>query len=196
MGLIHDILDFNAAFVEQREYEPYRATRFPSKKLVILTCMDSRLVDLLQKAMNLKNGDANIIRNAGAIVVQPFGNIMRSIVVSFYELQAQEIAVVGHHDCGMTALRSQGIIDKMKARGISEQVFKTLIHGGIQLDRWLVGFDSVREGVEKSVSIIKNHPLLPPDVPVHGLIIHPETGKLELVVDGYASSREEDARGC
>lgn len=186
MGLIHEILDFNAAFVEHGEYESYRATRFPNKKLVILTCMDSRLVDLLQKAMNLKNGDANIIRNAGAIVVQPFGNIMRSIVVSFYELHAEEIAVVGHHDCGMTALKSQKIIDKMKGRGIGEDVFNTLIHGGIQLDRWLIGFDSVKESVEKSVGIIKNHPLLPKDVPVHGLIIHPDTGALELVVDGYA----------
>lgn len=186
MGLIHEILEFNSSFVEHGDYEAYRATRFPNKKLVILTCMDSRLVDLLQKAMNLKNGDANIIRNAGAIVVQPFGNIMRSVVVSFYELRAEEIAVVGHHDCGMTALKSQKIIDKMKDRGIDDGVFNTLIHGGIQLDRWLIGFDSVKESVEKSVGIIKNHPLLPKGVPVHGLIIHPETGALELVVDGYA----------
>lgn len=185
MALIHDILKFNQAFVEDGEYEPYRTSRYPDKKIVILTCMDTRLVDLLQKSMNLKNGDANIIRNGGAIVIQPFGNIMRSIVVSFYELGAEEIAVVGHHDCGMTALKASKIVDKMKKRGISEKVLETVVHSGIELDRWLIGFDSVKESVEKSVGIIKNHPLLPKDVPVHGLTIHPDTGALELVVDGY-----------
>lgn len=190
MGLIHDILDFNASFVDHCDYEPYRTSRFPDKKLVILTCMDTRLVDLLQKAMNLKNGDANIIRNAGAIVVQPFGNIMRSIVVSFYELHAEEIAVIGHHDCGMTALQSERIVEKMKARGIRRDVLDTLVHSGIQLDRWLIGFDSVKESVEKSVKIIKNHPLLPKSVPVHGLIMDPETGGLELVVEGYRQSQK------
>lgn len=188
MGLIHEILDFNASFVDHGGYEPYRTSRFPDKKLVILTCMDTRLVDLLQKAMNLKNGDANIIRNGGGIIIQPFGNIMRSIVVAFYELRAEEIAVIGHHDCGMTALRAQGVVEKMKQQGITEDVLETLVHSGIDLDRWLIGFDSVKESVEKSVGIIKNHPLLPKKVPVHGMIIHPETGALELVVDGYGKA--------
>jgi carbonic anhydrase len=40
--------------------------------------------------------------------------------------------------------------------------------------------------VRESVATIRNHPLLPKDVVVHGLIIHPETGKLDLLVDGYA----------
>lgn len=188
MALIHDILTFNASFVDKGEYEPYRTSRFPDKKIVILTCMDTRLVDLLQKSMNLKNGEAIIIRNGGAIVIQPFGNIMRSIVVSFYELGADEIAVIGHHDCGMTALKASTVVEKMKKRGIDENVLETLVHSGIDLNRWLIGFDSVKESVEKSVGIIKNHPLLPKNVPVHGLTIHPETGALELVVDGYAQS--------
>ena len=63
-------------------------------------------------------------------------------------------------------------------------VITTLKHSGIDLARWLTGFDSVKEGVENSVSIIKNHPLLPKNVTVHGLIIDPETGQLEVVVDG------------
>jgi hypothetical protein len=36
-----------------------------------------------------------------------------------------------------------------------------------------------------SVDIIRNHPLTPQEVPVHGLIIDPNTGLLDLVVDGY-----------
>ena len=49
----------------------------------------------------------------------------------------------------------------------------------------LVGFEQVTDGVVKSVEVIRHHPLLPRDVMVHGMLIHPETGELELVVDGY-----------
>ena len=64
----------------------------------------------------------------------------------------------------------------------------------IDLGRWLTGFDSVREGVERSVSIIRNHPLLPADTPVHGLIMDPVTGKLDLVTDGYEYLKTVKAR--
>ncbi len=185
MSIISEILEYNESFVANKKYEQFRTTRFPDKKLVILTCMDTRLVELLPKAMNLRNGDAKIIKNAGAIVTQPFGNIMRSILVAIYELNAREVCVVGHHECGMTGLNSHSIVDKAKNAGISDSVFRTLEHSGINLHRWLTGFDSVKEGVVNSVDIIRNHPLLPPNTPVHGMIIHPETGKLELVVDGY-----------
>jgi len=147
--------------------------------------MDTRLVELLPKAMNLRNGDAKIIHNAGAIVTQPFGNIMRSIIVAVYALQAEEVFVVGHHDCGMTGINSERILDQMIESGIEPDVINTLTHSGINLNRFLKGFDSVREGVETSVSIINNHPLLPRSLPVHGLIIDPVTGKLEIVTNGY-----------
>lgn len=185
MNTISEILKFNKSFVVNKEYEQFRTSRFPEKKMVIVTCMDTRLVELLPKAMDLKNGDAKIIKNAGAIVTQPFGNIMRSIIVAIYELGAKEITVVGHHDCGMTGLDSNPIIKKMELNGIPEQTISTLEHSGINLSRWLTGFDNVRDSVEKSAAIIKNHPLLPKHIHVHGLIINPETGELELVVDGY-----------
>lgn len=182
---LSEMMEYNSLFVENKLYEEFVTTRFPDKRMVILSCMDTRLVELLPKAMNLKNGDAKIIHNAGAIVTQPFGNIMRSIIVAVYELGADEVFVVGHYECGMTALNSDRILEKMSDRGIDEEVIATLQHSGIHLNRWLTGFDSVREGVETSVSIIRNHPLLPKNVPVHGLIIDPVTGKLDLVIDGY-----------
>lgn len=182
---LDEILRHNEHFVQNGDYEQFRTDRFPDKKMAILTCMDTRLIDLLPRAMNLKNGDAKIIRNAGAIVYQPFGNIMRSLMVSVYELGAEEIFVVGHHDCGMTGLDPERIFNRMKEKGIDPAVFDTLKHSGIDLPRWLTGFDSVREGVKRSVSLIRNHPLLPSGLPVHGLIIDPVTGKLEVVTEGY-----------
>lgn len=185
MDHLSNIMDYNKSFVESKEYEQYLTSKFPNKKLVVLTCMDTRLIDLLPRAMNLKNGDAKIIRNAGAIVTQPFGNIMRSIIVSLYELNAEEVFVVGHRDCGMTGLNADKIIEKAIARGIPRATVDTLLNAGIDLSRWLTGFENVTQGVMKSVQIIRNHPLLPIGTPVHGLVIDPSTGELEVLTSGY-----------
>ena len=93
--------------------------------------------------------------------------------------------MVGHHDCGMTGLNAAGVLEKARQRGVSDEVLATPRHAGIDLRQWLSGFDSAQTGVKESVEIIRNHPLLPKDVAVHGLIIHPETGKLDLLSDGY-----------
>src|ERR1700744_3962950 len=112
MSILSEILTHNAQFVERKEYEPFRTDQFPDKKLVVLTCMDTRLVELLPHAMNLRNGDAQVIKNAGAIVSHPFGSVMRSLLVAVYELRAIEVAVVGHHGCGMTGLSCARVLQK------------------------------------------------------------------------------------
>ncbi|SDT56090.1 carbonic anhydrase [Paenibacillaceae bacterium GAS479] len=191
MNNIKQILSYNQQFVEEKKYEEYLTDRFPDKKMVILTCMDTRLTELLPRAMNLRNGDVKVLKNAGAIVTQPFGNIMRSILVATYELQAEEVLIIGHYNCGMTGIDPEAMIGKMISRGVPTSTLRTLKHSGVDFHRWLTGFDNVRTSVEKSVNIVRNHPLLPPGTPVHGLIIDPQTGKLDLVTDGYDFLKEE-----
>jgi carbonic anhydrase len=185
LTILNEILQFNQKFVEDLEYEKYETTKFPKKKMVILTCMDTRLLELLPKALNLGNGDAKIIKDAGALVSHPFGSVMRSILIAVYQLKAQEVLVVAHYDCGMSGLKAEPVIESMKERGISDETLDTLTYSGINIKQWLHGFDNVNESVEHSVDIIKNHPLMPKGVPVHGLVIDPKTGKLDLIVDGY-----------
>lgn len=185
MTLLNEILDYNKNFVENQEYKKYETTKFPKKRMVILTCMDTRLLELLPKSMNLSNGDVKIVKNAGALVSHPFGSIMRSILIAVYELQADEVFVIGHHDCGMSALKADRVIDSMQQRGVSKETLDTLTFSGIDFHKWLHGFDNVSESVAHSVNIIKNHPLMPDGIPVHGLVIDPSTGKLDLVVGGY-----------
>lgn len=189
MSLISEMLEQNQSFVKQKAYEPFRTDPFPNKKLAVLTCMDTRLVELLPKAMSFGNGDVKLIKNAGAIVTHPFGSVMRSLLVAVYELGAEEIAVVGHHGCGMTGLSCSRVLDTAKRRGISQDVIDALANSGVDLQRWLCGFDRVEDGVRQSVATIVNHPLLPRDVPVHGMLICPDTGRLDLLVDGYAVAR-------
>jgi carbonic anhydrase len=185
MSVLSEILAHNETFVRRKEYERFLTDQFPNKKLVILTCMDTRLIELLPRAMGVRNGDVKMIKNAGAIVSHPFGSVMRSILVAVYELGASEVAVVGHHECGMTGLSCARVMDKVRQRVPDPSVIDTLGHAGIDLQKWLVGFDRVETGVRQSVEIIRHHPLIPPDVPIHGLIIDPVTGKLDTLVDGY-----------
>lgn len=86
----------------------------------------------------------------------------------------------------MTALNPQSVLAKASERGISDETISTIRNSGIDLDRWLTGFDDVKESVTRSVNIVRSHPLLPKDVPVHGLIMNPETGLLDIVKEGFA----------
>ncbi|SFE95282.1 beta-class carbonic anhydrase [Alteribacillus iranensis] len=181
MSMMDAILEYNKTFVEEKKYEQFQTTKFPNKKLVILTCMDTRLMELLPRALNLSNGDAKIIKNAGAVISHPFGSIMRSIIVSLYELQAQEVAIIGHYDCGMTGLQSKTILEKAKAHDLDMSNIEVAKYTGIDIDSWLKGFDSVEDNIRNSVDIVRRHPLLPKNTPVHGLAICPETGRLTVI---------------
>lgn len=182
MDILEEILEFNKKFVENKEYEKYISSKEPRKKIVILSCMDTRLTELLPKALNLKNGDAKIVKNAGAAIMHPFGSIMRSIIVSIYEFQTDEVWVIGHYGCGMSNINVDKLFNKFKERGISSDITDTLQNSGIDIKKWLHGFDSVEGSVRESVETIKKHPLIPKDIKVRGLIINPKTGKLEIIV--------------
>ncbi|AIE61124.1 beta-class carbonic anhydrase [Bacillus methanolicus] len=185
MKLLDEILQYNKKFVAEEKYKEFETTKFPNKKLVILTCMDTRLIELLPKAMNVGNGDVKIVKNAGALVTHPFGSIMRSLLVAVYQLKAKEVLVIGHYDCGMSGMKADDVIENMYDRGIKKETIDTLNYSGINVNEWLKGFENVHESVSHSVNVIKNHPLLPNDIPVHGLVIDPKTGKLDLIVNGY-----------
>lgn len=186
MSKLEEIIEYNNNFINNKDYEEYITTKVPKKKMVILSCMDARLTELLPKAMNIKNGDAKIIKDAGATVMHPFGGVMRSILVAVYEFGAEDVFVVGHHGCGMSNLDTKSLIDKMIGRGIKEDTLLILKNAGINVDSWLHGFESVEESINESVRMIKSHPLFPNDVKVHGFIMSSETGKIEIIINGDA----------
>ena len=185
MTLLAEILDHNKEFVDAGEYVQFFSDKFPNRGLAILSCMDARIIELLNEALGLKNGDAKMIKNAGALVTHPWGSVMRSLLVAVFELRCKEIMVVAHYDCGMRGLSSKHVLEKAEASGISATSIETLRNAGIDLDGWFTGFDDVGQSVRHSVDMIRNHPLMPKSVPVHGLVIHPTTGKLDLMVNGY-----------
>jgi len=181
MHRIQKILNFNKKFVETMRYERYASEKKPQKKIAVLTCMDTRLVELLPAALHFKNGECILIKNAGALITHAFGSVMRSLLVAVYELGVEDIMVVGHYDCGMQGLDASRMVEKMRERGISEEKFSAANCCGVDLQTWLQGFSSVESSVFETVKAIKSHPLIPPEIGIYGFIMDPETGKLDEV---------------
>ena len=176
--MIKEILKHNEDFVASGAFEKYRTSKYPDKKIAIVTCMDTRLVELLPAAMGIKNGDVKMIKNAGGVITNPFDSTMRSLLVAVYELGVNEIMVIGHTECGVQGMKAEEMLHIMKERGIPEEHITLMRHCGIDLDKWLDGFEETPKAVKDSVDLIRNHPLMVKDVKVSGYIMDSVTGKL------------------
>lgn len=179
--MIEDILEFNKTFVESKGYEKYITNKYPDKKIAILSCMDTRLTELLPSALGIKNGDVKIIKNAGAVISHPFGSVIRSLMVAIYELGVKEVMVIAHSDCGACHMNSNEMIEHMKARGIKQEAIDMIRFCGVDFASWLDGFEDTEKSVKGTVDAIINHPLIPSDITVRGFIIDSVTGELTKV---------------
>ncbi len=176
--MINEILEHNRRFVSERGYERFITDKYPSKRLAIVTCMDTRLVELLPAALGLRNGDFKIIKNAGGTITNPFDSTVRSLLVAIYELGVNEIMIIGHTGCGVQGMDSAEMQHLMMERGVSKENIRLMKHCGIDLDRWLHGFDDTEAAILETVDLVRNHPLVPADVTVKGYIMDSVTGAL------------------
>jgi carbonic anhydrase len=152
----------------------------PARRFAILTCMDARLDPA--KFAGLAEGDAHVIRNAGG---RASDDAIRSLVISYKLLGTREWFVIHHTDCGMltftddtmrrllasslrtAALDSSGWRDPGPGPGSTE---------GDYID-WLTFADNPRS-VVADVGRIRNHPLVPRDIPVYGYVYDVKSGRL------------------
>ena len=108
MSVIDEVLEANEIY--SRTHELRRLTPRPARKLAILTCMDTRLSI---RTLGLMTGDAHIIRNAGGIVTD---DSLRSLLVSHYLLDTEEIMVINHTDCGLMHASEQELRTRIQNR--------------------------------------------------------------------------------
>jgi carbonic anhydrase len=179
--MIEEMLKFNKAFVESKAYEKYTTSKYPDKKLAIVTCMDTRLVELLPAALGIKNGDVKMIKVASGTITNPFDSAMRSLLIAIYELGVNEVMIIGHTGCGVQGMNAEEMLHLMKERGIDEEHISLMRHCGIDLDAWLHGFDDTEAAVLETVDLVRNHPLMPKDVVVKGYIIETHTGEVMAI---------------
>jgi carbonic anhydrase len=87
----------------------------PSRKLAIVTCMDSRL-DVFA-ALGLGDGEAHILRNAGGVITD---DVIRSLAISQRKLGTREVMLIHHTDCGMQTITDDGFrAELQEATGVA-----------------------------------------------------------------------------
>lgn len=181
--MIDEIIRYNREFVANKGYEPFVTTKYPDKKIAILSCMDTRLTQLLPAALGIKNGDVKLIKNAGGIISHPFGSVIRSLMVAIYELHVEEVMVVAHSDCGACHMSAEQMIEHMLQRGIRQETIDMVRFCGVDFEKWLYGFGDTRKSVTDTMHGIRSHPLIPKDISIRGFIIDSHTGALEEVLE-------------
>ncbi len=182
--MIDEIIGYNDEFVRKKKYEKYQTSKYPNKKLAIVSCMDTRLTKLLPAALGLENGDAKIIKNAGGVISHPYGSVVRSLLIAIYELGVEHIMVIGHTGCGVQRLDSDKILSKTTDMGIDMEAITALKSEGVDVTEWLRGFATNKENVLHSLELLANHPLVPKHVIVRGFVMDSDTGELIEVVNG------------
>jgi carbonic anhydrase len=181
--LIREILAANKGFLRHLDGAGQQGTgqlgvgARPAKKLAVFSCMDTRLVELLERSLGLRRGDAKIIKNAGTVYSE---DVVRSLVAAVFTLGVEEVLVVVHLDCGIAKVSGSELKERMLDRGIKEEDL-----AGVDLDAWMGTFQDYHAHVRDVVNRIRAHPFIPTDLPVHGVLFCPETGEVELIVNGY-----------
>ncbi|WP_313527036.1 beta-class carbonic anhydrase [Anaerotignum sp.] len=178
---VRKMLQYNQVFVDNELYLKYTTSKYPDRKIAILSCMDTRMTELLPAALGLKNGDVKMIKNAGGQISHPYGSVIFSLLVAIYELGVDTVLVVGHDDCGGKVLNGREIVEKMKAKGITQEALEEVEKNHRNPIEWLTGFGDVCDAVENTVKIIRTHPLIHSGVEVYGFVMDPETGEVRPV---------------
>ena len=122
MSVLNEVLDANKKYVESFG-EKGKLALPPARQFAVLTCMDARLDPA--KYAGLSEGDAHVIRNAGA---RASDDAIRSLVISYKLLGTKEWFVIHHSNCGMEFFTDEimrGLLSKKPDRRIEWLVGRT-----------------------------------------------------------------------
>ena len=158
--------DFLAANREWMREFPFGGLQVrPVRRLVILTCMDSRYT--AQGVLGVEMGGAHVVRNAGGRVTD---DAIRSLVLSAHALGTLECVIIHHTNCGL--------LDKTN-EGIRAQVTEATGQDASHID--FLPFSDVAESVREDLALLRGCTLLPQGYRAIGFVYDVETGRLEPV---------------
>jgi carbonic anhydrase len=147
--------------------------------VVALTCIDVRLNPLLPEVLGVPEEEFIWLRNAGNIITGHMSSTMRSLALACAVKGGREIAIIGHSDCQVGKTTVLQLIDRLGALGVQRQLLPD------NLIEFFGMFGSERQNVINATDTVRHSPLIGPSIPVHGLLVHIETGRLEWLVNGY-----------
>ena len=72
-------------------------------------------------------------------------------------------------------------MEELTHRGVSQDHINIVRNSGIDLEKWLGGFECVEQSVRDTVTALQNHTLMPKDITIRGFIMDSVTGELKKV---------------
>lgn len=188
--ILSEVLDANtkyaAAFGDKA-----RLALPPARRFAILTCMDARLDPA--KYAGLAEGDAHVIRNAGG---RATGDAIRSLVISHKLLGTMEWFVIHHTNCGMELftddVMAELLADNLATASFDGKNWSNPQHGGGCSAGHFVKWHTIKsqeESVLQDVKRIREHPLVPRNIPIYGYIYDVATGRLNEVKKATEAGR-------
>src|ERR1039457_948756 len=147
--------------------------------VIALTCIDPRLNAIFPNALALPAEQFIWLRNAGNIIFDPMSSMTRTLALACAVKGGREIAIIGHTDCQIAKTTTMQLLDRLKSLGIERHLLPD------NLNEFFGMFGNERQNVIKACDIIRHSPLIGPNIPVHGLLVDTETGKLDWIVNGY-----------
>lgn len=155
------------------------------KKALFVIGMDQELPRLIQQATNIHPENMLTMQVYGPEISQPYGDLMRAIILAVYQENVEEIFVVGTSDDHRYDLRSN-IYAQAEIEEKIETIDFLFKHCTPEFTRttfneWLGGSGTIIDGIQTSVTLIRNHPLMPSDLRVQGLLLNKENGGLSDV---------------
>jgi len=180
MHLFDAILEANHRAIAGDQNAGVRVADYENElPVVALTCVDPRLNALFPSVLGLPAEQFIWLRNAGNIVTSSLSSTMRSLSLACAVKGGKEIAVIGHTDCQVAKTTTMQLLEKFRLLGIERHFLPD------NLTEFFGMFGTEQQNVIKACDFIRRSPIIGPKVPVHGLIVDVETGKLDLLVNGY-----------
>ena len=180
MRLFESIIDANHRAIAGDASAGLHPADFANELPVIaLTCIDPRLNAIFPNALALPAEQFIWLRNAGNIIFDPMSSMTRTLALACAVKGGREIAIIGHTDCQIAKTTTMQLLEKFKALGVERSLLPD------NLNEFFGTFGSERQNVIKACDIIRHSPLIGPKIPVHGLLVDTETGKLDWIVNGY-----------
>ena len=189
MRLMEAVIDANHRAVAGDSHAGLHPAEFENElPLVALTCIDARLNALFPQVLGVPPENFVWLRNAGNIITGPMSSTMRSLALACAVKGGKEIAIIGHTDCLVGKTSTMQLIEALRAIGVERQLLPD------NLNEYFGIFSSERQNVLKAVDLVRQSPLLGGRIPVHGLIVDTDSGRLEWVSNGYDAPRIVQAK--
>ena len=190
MSVLKEVLSANDSYVASFGARGTLALP-PARQFAILTCMDARLDPA--KYAGLSEGDAHVIRNAGGRATD---DAIRSLVISYKLLGTKEWFVIHHSNCGMEFFTNDvmsGLLNSsLETAALGADGFKDIGKGPGSSEGKYINWHTITDNpksVVEDVSRIRNHPLVPKNIPIYGYIYDVTTGQLVEIADATKAGK-------